>query len=81
MTKSICKLSGSLLMALTIAPLTAAADNLDYTAAAIDEQALSILKSSIVNSVAYPSCGSNWYSRAYSGGSVTYVIVNPPPGY
>ena len=34
-----------------------------------------------VNGVTYSSCGGNWYSRAYNGGSVTYVIVSPPPGY
>jgi len=35
----------------------------------------------IVNGVAYTLCGGSWYSPAYSGGSVTYVIVNPPAGY
>lgn len=31
--------------------------------------------------VAYYSCGSNWYSPVYQGDQITYVTVNPPPGY
>ena len=34
-----------------------------------------------VNGVSYYQCGSSWYNRAYSGGSVTYVVVNAPTGY
>jgi hypothetical protein len=35
----------------------------------------------VVNGVSYYNCGPTWYNRAYSGGSVTYVVVNTPPGY
>ena len=31
--------------------------------------------------VTYYQCGATWYNQAYSGGSVTYVTVTPPPGY
>jgi hypothetical protein len=34
-----------------------------------------------VNGVTYLQCGSSWYSQAYSGSTVTYVGVAPPPGY
>ena len=34
-----------------------------------------------VNGIDYYRCDSAWYSRAYSGGSVTYVIVTAPAGY
>jgi hypothetical protein len=26
----------------------------------------------------YYQCGSTWYQPSYSGGSVTYVVVNSP---
>jgi hypothetical protein len=29
----------------------------------------------------YYQCGSAWYTRAYGGGDVAYVVSNPPPGY
>ncbi len=35
----------------------------------------------IVGNVTYYRCGSGWYSRAYHGGSVTYVVVTAPAGY
>ncbi len=31
--------------------------------------------------ITYYSCGSTWYQRRYSGGSVTYIVVNAPSGY
>ena len=34
-----------------------------------------------VDGVTYYNCGSTWYTQAYSGGGVTYVTVQPPPGY
>ena len=35
----------------------------------------------VVGNVSYYSCGGTWYTRQYSGGNVTYVVVNAPPGY
>jgi hypothetical protein len=35
----------------------------------------------IVDDVTYYSCGGTWYQPAYSGDSVTYIVVNAPPGY
>jgi hypothetical protein len=29
----------------------------------------------------YYRCGSSWYSEAYSGSGVAYVVVAPPAGY
>jgi hypothetical protein len=34
----------------------------------------------VVGSTTYYQCGSSWYNRAYQGGQVTYIVVNPPPG-
>jgi hypothetical protein len=34
-----------------------------------------------VGSSTYYQCGSAWYTRAYRGGDVAYVMSNPPPGY
>ena len=34
-----------------------------------------------VSGVLYYQCGTTWYNRAYAGSSVSYVVVNPPPGY
>ena len=34
----------------------------------------------VVNGVTYYNCGPTWYSRAYTGGSVTYVVVTAPSG-
>ncbi len=42
-------------------------------------RALSCASSAIVvDGVTYYHCGPTWYSRAYTGGNVTYVVVNPP---
>jgi len=35
----------------------------------------------IVGGVTYHRCDNSWYSRAYSGGNVTYIVVNAPAGY
>lgn len=35
----------------------------------------------VVGNVTYYQCGSTWYNRAYSGGQVTYIVVNAPPGH
>jgi hypothetical protein len=35
----------------------------------------------IVGGVTYYRCGSDWYSRAYTGGNVTYIVVTAPAGY
>ncbi len=44
-------------------------------------RALSCATSTVVmDGVSYYRCGSTWYSRAYSGGNVTYVVVTPPAG-
>ena len=32
----------------------------------------------IVNGFAYQQCGSSWYQPQISGGSTTYIVVNPP---
>jgi hypothetical protein len=32
------------------------------------------------HSVTYYRCGTNWYTKAYSGHSVSYVMVKPPTG-
>jgi hypothetical protein len=37
--------------------------------------------SSMVGGVTYYSCGGTWYSRVYSGGSVNYLVVDPPAGH
>jgi hypothetical protein len=29
----------------------------------------------------YYQCGSAWYTRAYNGSDVAYVVSNPSPGY
>ena len=34
-----------------------------------------------VNDVTYYQCGSNWYNKAYEGGELVYIVVNPPSGY
>jgi hypothetical protein len=34
-----------------------------------------------LDGVTYYRCGSAWYTRAYSGGNVSYLVANPPPGY
>ncbi len=42
-------------------------------------RALSCASSAIVvDGVTYYHCGPTWYSRAYTDGNVTYVVVNPP---
>jgi len=35
----------------------------------------------VVGGTTYYQCGSAWYIRAYSGGEVSYSMVNPPAGY
>ena len=35
----------------------------------------------VINGTTYYRCGATWYSRGYVNGSVTYVVVSPPPGY
>jgi hypothetical protein len=35
----------------------------------------------VVNGITYSQCGSTWYQPTYSGSDVSYVVVNPPPGY
>jgi len=35
----------------------------------------------VVGGTTYYQCDTAWYVRAYSGGDVTYVMVNPPAGY
>jgi hypothetical protein len=47
------------------------------TAAAFNAQKASCSSVS-VNGVTYQQCGSTWYQPSYSGGSVSYVVVNPP---
>jgi hypothetical protein len=32
----------------------------------------------IVGGFTYQQCGSTWYQPQISGGSTTYVVVNPP---
>jgi hypothetical protein len=32
----------------------------------------------VVNGVTYQQCGSTWYQPQFSGGSTTYVVINPP---
>lgn len=32
----------------------------------------------VVGGTSYYQCGSTWYTRAYQGGSVTYVVTDPP---
>ena len=34
-----------------------------------------------VSGVTYYRCNSTWYTQAYTGDTVTYVVVAPPPGY
>lgn len=35
----------------------------------------------VVDSISYSQCGDAWYQPSYSGGEVTYIVVEPPPGY
>ena len=32
----------------------------------------------VTGNVTYQQCGSTWYQPSYSGGNVTYIVVNPP---
>jgi hypothetical protein len=42
----------------------------------------SCTRTTVVSSgVTYTECGSYWYQRRYAGGSVTYVVVDAPPGH
>jgi hypothetical protein len=29
----------------------------------------------------YYKCGSNWFQKTLANGEITYVVVNPPPGF
>ncbi len=33
------------------------------------------------NGVTYYQCGSTWYTQAYGGSGVSYMVVAPPPGH
>jgi hypothetical protein len=35
----------------------------------------------VVNQITYLKCGTKWYNRVMQGGSVSYVVVSPPPGF
>jgi hypothetical protein len=36
----------------------------------------------VIGDITLYRCGSRWYERVYEGsGDVTYIVVNPPPGY
>ena len=35
----------------------------------------------VVGKVTYTQCGTHWYQRQYTGGNVTYIVVNAPAGY
>ena len=35
----------------------------------------------VVEGVTYYQCGADWYTQAYAGESVNYLLVAPPPGY
>lgn len=35
----------------------------------------------VVGGNTYYYCGTTWYQPTYSGRDVTYIVVNPPPGY
>lgn len=48
------------------------------TAAAYDDLSCTTV---VVDGVRYSQCGSSWYKPSYAGGDVTYIVVNPPPGY
>ena len=47
------------------------------TAAAFSAQSSSCSSLS-VNGMSYYQCGSTWYQPSYSGGNVTYIVVNSP---
>jgi len=34
-----------------------------------------------VSGVTYYRCRSTWYTQAYGGGGVSYMVVAPPSGY
>lgn len=34
-----------------------------------------------LNGITYYNCGYDWYTRAYAGSSVTYIVVTAPAGY
>jgi hypothetical protein len=34
-----------------------------------------------VSGVTYYQCGSTWYTQAYGGSGVSYMVVAPPSGY
>lgn len=35
----------------------------------------------VIGNVTYYRCGTGWYRRAYSGGTVTYIVVEAPASY
>ena len=35
----------------------------------------------VIDGFTFYRCSSGWYRRCYSGGSVTYIVVNTPAGY
>jgi hypothetical protein len=35
-------------------------------------------QTTVINGIAYQSCGGTWYQPQYSGSQVTYIVVNPP---
>ena len=39
------------------------------------------MSSVVVEGTTYYRCGRNWFQKALSNGEVTYLVVNPPPGY
>jgi hypothetical protein len=47
------------------------------TAAAFNAQKSSC-STLVVNGMSYYQCGSTWYQPSYTGGSVTYIVVNAP---
>ena len=51
------------------------------TGGGLHEPSLHAQRVIAVSGVTYYQCGSTWYNQAYSGDSVTYVTVAPPPGY
>lgn len=51
-----------------------------FTSAAMNDMSCTMTPVT-VDFVGYYRCGPTWYTRTLSGGDVTYVVVNPPPGY
>ncbi len=34
-----------------------------------------------MNGTSFYQCGTTWYNRTYVSGNLSYVVVDPPPGY